>query len=124
DLFEQLTAAAPTGAGATRAHGNAVLQKAAALVPALVGGSADLEPSTKTRIQDSPSIQRGDFSGRNFHFGIREHGMGAILNGMSVNGGFIPYGSSFLVFTDYARPSIRLSALMKQQVIWVFTHDS
>ena len=124
DLWERLLAAAPTGAGATRAHGNAVLQKAAALVPALVGGSADLEPSTKTRIQDSTSFGRETRGGRNFHFGIREHGMGAILNGISLAGGFIPYGSSFLVFTDYARPAIRLSALMRRQVLWIFTHDS
>ena len=124
DLFDRLIAAAPGGAAATRAHGNAVLQRAAALAPALIGGSADLEPSTKTRIKDSPSIARGEFDGRNFHFGIREHGMGAILNGLALSGGFIPYGSSFLVFTDYCRPSIRLSALMKLHVIWVFTHDS
>ena len=124
DLFEQLCAAAPTASGATRAHGNAVLQKAAALVPGLVGGSADLEPSTKTRIAGSPSIRRGDFAGRNLHFGIREHGMAAVVNGLAQAAGFIPYGSSFLVFTDYARPSIRLSALMKLGVVWVFTHDS
>ncbi len=124
DVFERLTAGAPAGAAATRAHGHAVLQRAAALVPALAGGSADLEPSTKTRIQDSPSVQRDDFSGRNLHFGIREHGMGAILNGMALSGCCVPYGASFLVFTDYCRPAIRLSALMKLQVIWIFTHDS
>ena len=124
DLFDRLVAAAPRAAGATRAHGSVVLKAAAALVPSLAGGSADLEPSTRTRIADSPAIQRGAFAGRNFHFGIREHGMGAILNGMALTEGFIPYGSSFLVFTDYARPAIRLSALMRQQVIWVFTHES
>jgi len=124
DLFDRLMAAAPKGAAATRAHGGAVLQTAAALVPSLVGGSADLEPSTRTRIADSPAVQRGAFAGRNFHFGVREHGMGAILNGMSLAEGFIPYGSSFLIFTDYARPAIRLAALMHQQVIWVLTHDS
>ncbi|HYM82136.1 MAG TPA: transketolase [Candidatus Limnocylindria bacterium] len=124
DLMERLLAKAPSGAAATRAHGNAVLQEAARLVPAVVGGSADLEPSTKTRIKDSTSIARGEFEGRNFHFGIREHGMASIVNGLAAHGGFIPYGASFLVFTDYARPAIRLSALMKQQVIWVFTHDS
>jgi transketolase len=124
DVLDRLLAAAPTGAAATRAHGNAVLQQAAALVPSLAGGSADLEPSTKTRIKDSGSVQKHAFQHRNFHFGIREHGMGAILNGMALAEGFIPYGASFLVFTDYARPAIRLSALMKQQVIWVFTHDS
>ncbi len=123
DLFDRLCQAAPTAAAATRAHGHAVLQQAAALVPALVGGSADLEPSTKTSIKDSPSVRRGDFGGRNLHFGIREHGMSAILNGMALSG-FVPYGSSFLVFTDYARPSLRLAALMKLPVTWVFTHDS
>ena len=123
DLFADLTGAAPTGAAATRAHGNAVLQRAAERVPSLVGGSADLEPSTKTWIKNSEAIERGKFSGRNFHFGVREHGMGTILNGLALSG-FIPYGASFLVFTDYARPAIRLSALMKLPVIWVFTHDS
>ena len=124
DLFDRLIAVAPKGAAATRAHGGVVLQTAAALVPSLVGGSADLEPSTRTRIADSPAVQRGAFAGRNFHFGVREHGMGAILNGMSLAEGFIPYGSSFLIFTDYARPAIRLAALMHRQVIWVLTHDS
>ena len=114
----------PRTAGATRVHGNVVLQKAASLVPSLVGGSADLEPSTRTRINDSPSVEAAQFIGRNFHFGIREHGMSAIVNGLALAGGFIPYGSSFLVFTDYARPSIRLSALMKLHAIWVYTHDS
>jgi transketolase len=105
-------------------HGNQVLQAAAALVPSLAGGSADLEPSTRTAIQGSPSVARDRYEGRNLHFGVREHAMGAILNGMAATGGFIPYGSSFLVFTDYARPSIRLAAIMKLQVIWVLTHDS
>src|SRR5262249_38325572 len=111
DLFDQLVAAAPRGAAATRVHGNAVLQQAAARVPALIGGSADLEPSTRTAIRDSASVARDRFEGRNLHFGIREHGMGAILNGLAVAGSFIPYGSSFLTFTDYGRPSIRLAAL-------------
>jgi transketolase len=123
DVFDRLVANAPAGAAATRAHGQTVLQQAAAWVPALVGGSADLEPSTKTWIKGSDAIERDRFAGRNFHFGIREHGMGAILNGLALTG-FVPYGASFLIFTDYCRPSIRLSALMKQQVIWVFTHDS
>lgn len=122
-MVETLVARAPRGAGATRVHGSAALQAAAELVPALVGGSADLEPSTKTRIAGSPSVRRGDFAGRNLHFGIREHGMGGILNGLAL-GGFVPYGSTFLVFSDYARPAIRLAALMRRQVIWVLTHDS
>ena len=123
DWHEQLLRAAPTGAAATRAHGSAVLQSAARLIPTLVGGSADLEPSTKTWIKDSPAVGRASFDGRNFHFGVREHGMGAILSGLAL-GGFTPFGASFLVFSDYARPAIRLSALMKLPVIWVFTHDS
>jgi transketolase len=124
DIIDQLMAATPAKAAATRVHGNVALQKAAELVPALVGGSADLEPSTRTRIAASPSIEKNAYAGRNLHFGVREHGMGTILNGLALHGGFIPYGSSFLQFTDYARPAIRLSALMGQQVIWVFTHDS
>ncbi|MFN8589488.1 MAG: transketolase [Candidatus Eisenbacteria bacterium] len=124
DLLQQACAAAPIGSAATRAHGNAALQFVASRMPALVGGSADLEPSTKTRIKDSPSVTRTDFSGRNLHFGIREHGMGSVMNGMALASGFVPYGSSFLVFTDYARPAIRLSALMKIPTVWVFTHDS
>ncbi len=124
DLFDRLVAAAPATAAATRAHGGAVLQQAAALIPSLVGGSADLEPSTKTWIKDSPAIARGEYAGRNLHFGVREHGMGAVLNGLALHGGFIPFGASFLVFTDYARPAIRLSALMGTRVVWVFTHDS
>ena len=124
DLLEQMVAQIPVAANSTRNHGNKAMNIAARLVPALVGGSADLEPSTKTWLTDSPAVTRADFSGRNLHFGIREHGMGSVLNGMALSTGFIPYGASFLVFTDYARPAIRLSAIMKQPVIWVFTHDS
>jgi transketolase len=125
DLFEQLTALAGTlKPDATRSTGAAIEQKAAALVPALVGGAADLAESTKTTIKGSSDIKRGEFLGRNFNFGIREHGMAAILNGLAVSGLFIPFGSSFLQFTDYCRPSIRLAALMEQQVVYVFTHDS
>jgi len=124
DLWARLLAVAPRKAGATRAHGNVVLQAAAAAIPSLVGGSADLEPSTKTAIAGSGSVQRAAFDGRNFHFGVREHGMVAIANGIASTGALIPYVSSFLVFTDYCRPSIRLSALMKTHVIMVFTHDS
>jgi transketolase len=124
DLYDRLIAGAPTKAAATRAHGHDVLQVAAALVPSLVGGAGDLEPSTRTKIDDSLSIEKDHFVGRNLHFGIREHGMASICNGMALHGGFIPYGASFLIFTDYARPSLRLSALMGAQVIWVLTHDS
>ncbi len=124
DLEEQLIAAAPEKPTATRLAGNKVLQKAAELVPGLTGGSADLHPSTKTLIDKEAAVAPGQFSGRNLHFGIREHGMGGILNGMALYGGLIPYGSTFLVFSDYMRPSIRLSSIIGTQVIFVFTHDS
>ena len=90
----------------------------------LFGGSADLNESTFTDVKDGGDFERGHFEGRNPHFGIREHGMCAILSGLALHGGFIPYGSSFLCFTDYARPSIRLAAMMEIQVVYVFTHDS
>jgi transketolase len=90
----------------------------------LFGGSADLNESTFTDVEGGGDIERGNYSGRNLHFGIREHGMSGILNGMALHGGIIPYGSSFMVFTDYARPSIRLAALMGLHVVFVFTHDS
>jgi len=125
DLLEQLAALAGTlKADATRNLGGAIEQKVAALVPALVGGAADLAESTKTTIKGSADIKRGEFGGKNFNFGIREHGMSAVMNGLAVSGLFIPFGSSFLQFTDYCRPSIRLAALMEQQVVWIFTHDS
>jgi transketolase len=90
----------------------------------LFGGAADLNESTFTDVKNGGDFERGDYTGRNLHFGIREHAMCAILNGIAVHGGFIPYGSSFFVFTDYCRPSIRLAALMEVHVIFVFTHDS
>ncbi len=124
DLEDQLLSALPPGTDATRIHSNKVLQKAAALVPSLCGGSADLEPSTKTRIAASGSFENREFGGRNFHFGIREHGMGAILNGISIHGGLLPFGATFLIFSDYMRPPMRLAAIMEIPVIYVFTHDS
>ena len=124
DIVEQLIAEAPDGVGATRAHGGAVLQLAAARVPALVGGSADLAPSTKTVVQGSPSVAPGEYAGRNLHFGVREHAMGAMLNGFLYHGAFRPYGATFLVFSDYMRPAIRLAALSGLPAIYVFTHDS
>jgi transketolase len=126
DLLERLMqAAAPADKPeATRVTSGRVLQKAAELMPSLCGGSADLEPSTKTCIKGSPSISRGSFAGRNLHFGVREHGMGAILNGLALSGGPIPYGATFLIFSDYMRPPIRLAAMSRLQVIYVFTHDS
>jgi transketolase len=124
DLASKLLESAPAGAAATREHGGAVLQTAAKLMPGLVGGSADLGPSTKTTIRGSSSVGPGAFLGRNLHFGVREHAMGAILNGLAYDGGFRPYGSTFLVFSDYMRPAIRVAALSKLPVIYVFTHDS
>ena len=109
---------------ATRAVSGKVLNDLAARIPDLMGGSADLAPSTKTWIDGSPAFQAKTPEGRNFHFGVREHAMGAIVNGLAVHGGIIPYGATFLVFSDYMRPSIRLSALSNYPSIWVFTHDS
>ena len=93
-------------------------------LPELMGGSADLTPSNKTWIEGSPSFQAETPEGRNIHFGVREHSMAAIVNGMAAHGGIIPFGATFLMFSDYMRPSIRLSALSKHGSIWVFTHDS
>ncbi|MBM4062227.1 MAG: transketolase [Planctomycetes bacterium] len=124
DLFEHLLAAAGPEPAATRASSGNVIQKAAELLPGLVGGSADLEPSTRTRMRQSPSFTATDRTGRNLHFGIREHAMGAILNGLSLHGGFLPLGSTFLVFADYMRTPMRLAALMKIPAVFVFTHDS
>jgi transketolase len=109
---------------ATRSASGTVLNVIASHVTNLVGGSADLAPSTKTNMDKFGSITRDDFSGRNMHFGIREHGMGAIVNGMALHKGLVPYGATFMVFSDYMRPSIRLSAIMEQPSIWIFTHDS
>lgn len=124
DLRDGLPSFPPGGKVATRNASGKVLQKLAEKLPYLVGGSADLAPSTKTYIDGSPSVRRGDFAGRNFHFGVREHGMGAIVNGISLHKGFRVYDSTFLVFADYMRGAIRLSALMRQPVIHIFTHDS
>jgi transketolase len=124
DLEEQLLAALPAKTNATRRLSGAVLQRAAELVPYLVGGSADLAPSTNTNLDAYGTIAPASFDGRNFHFGVREHGMGAVLNGLALYGGFQPYGATFLVFADYMRPPIRLASIMKLPVIYVFTHDS
>lgn len=109
---------------ATRAASGKVLNALAEKIPELIGGSADLAPSTKTWIESDNAYQAGSYQGRNLHFGVREHAMGAIVNGMSVYGGLIPYGATFLVFSDYMRAAIRLSALSHYPSIWVFTHDS
>lgn len=109
---------------ATRAAGGKTLNGIADLLTYLVGGSADLAPSNKTYLDKYGEIQRDDFSGRNFRFGIREHAMGAVVNGIVLHKGLRPYCSTFLVFSDYMRPAIRMAALMKLPVIYVFTHDS
>ena len=109
---------------ATRAASGKVINALAPIIPELLGGSADLAPSNNTWINGVPAFQKDTPEGRNFHFGVREHGMGAILNGMALHGGLMPYGATFFVFTDYMRPAIRLSALSHIPVIWVMTHDS
>jgi len=109
---------------ATRVSSGKVLNALAAQLPELWGGSADLAGSTKTLIDKASSFSKFDRAGRNLHFGIREHGMAGILNGMALHGGVIPYGATFLTFSDYMRGSMRLSALMHQRVIYVLTHDS
>lgn len=109
---------------ATRSTSGEMMQVIVQQIPGFIGGSADLCPSTKTYIKNSSSIDKNKFKGRNIHFGVREHAMGGILNGMALYGGIIPFGSTFLTFSDYMRPSIRLAAIMKIQVIYVFTHDS
>jgi transketolase len=109
---------------ASRAASGKVLNAIADRLPELIGGSADLAPSCKSTITGSGSIARGHYGERNLHFGIREHAMGAALNGLALHGGIRPFGATFLVFCDYMRPAIRLSALMEQPVIYVFTHDS
>jgi transketolase len=108
---------------ASRDSGGKVLNAIAAKVPWLIGGSADLAPSTKTDIKGQPSFEADNYGGRNFHFGIREHGMGAIVNGMALSH-LRSYGSTFLVFVDYMRAPVRLSAIMEVGAVWVFTHDS
>ncbi|HVH40001.1 MAG TPA: transketolase, partial [Gemmatimonadaceae bacterium] len=115
---------ASNGNVATRAASGVALNALAAGIPELIGGSADLAGSNLTTIKGAPAFQPGQRGGRNFFFGIREHGMGAIMNGMALHGGIIPDGGTFLVFADYMRPAIRLAALMRQQAIYVFTHDS
>ena len=115
---------------ATRKHSGAVLQHAAKALPWLIGGSADLAESNATDVKDGGHVgpAAGDgvdpFAGRNLHFGIREHAMGALCNGIALDGHFVPYAATFLVFSDYMRPAIRLAALMGQRVVYVFTHDS
>ncbi len=109
---------------ATRSASGKVLNALAKKIPALMGGSADLAPSNKTDISGEKFLSKEDYSGRNIHFGVREHAMGAICNGMALHGGYIPYSGTFLVFADYMRPPMRLSAMMGIRVINIFSHDS
>ena len=109
---------------ATRAASGGVLDVLAPRIPALIGGSADLTPSNNTLPKGQASLTRDDFSGRYIRFGVREHGMGSVLNGLALHGGTRPYGGTFLVFSDYMRPAIRLAALMELPVVYIFTHDS
>jgi transketolase len=109
---------------ATRKASGAVLNAIAERLPTLIGGSADLAPSTNTYLSGYDEFQAEMPGGRNLRFGVREHAMGAILNGMALHGGLIPYGGTFLVFSDYMRPAVRLAALMELPVIFVWTHDS
>ena len=109
---------------ATRKASGKVLNAIANYLPGLIGGSADLAPSTDTHLKGYKSFSATSRSGRNFHFGIREHAMGAILNGMALSKCIIPYGATFLIFSDYMRPPIRLAAIMKIRPIFIYTHDS
>ena len=109
---------------ASRAASGVVINAIGKKIPELMGGSADLASSTNTIIKGEPSFSAENYAGRNFHFGIREHGMGSIMNGMSLFGGIIPYGATFLIFSDYMRPPVRLACIMDRHVIYVYTHDS
>ena len=115
---------AKDGNVASRAASGVVINAIGKKIPELMGGSADLASSTNTIIKSEPSFSAENYAGRNFHFGIREHGMGSIMNGMSFFGGIIPYGATFLIFSDYMRPPVRLASIMDRHVIYVYTHDS
>ena len=119
-----LPAFGPKDAQATRAASGKVLNAIAPKLPELIGGSADLAGSNNTDIKGAASFSAEQRAGRNFHFGVREHGMGAVLNGIALHRGFIAYGGTFLIFSDYMRPSIRLAALTHLRPIYIFTHDS
>ena len=118
------SAAAETTKKATRQWSEITLNQLVPAVPGMIGGSADLTGSNNTKAKSQGIIKAGDFTGSYIHYGIREHGMAAAMNGLALYGGLIPYGGTFLVFSDYCRPAIRLSALMKQRVVYVMTHDS
>src|SRR5207253_10070727 len=109
---------------ATRQCSGMVLDALVPAMPALIGGSADLTGSNNTRAKGQKAVTRDDFSGSYVFYGVREHGMAAAMNGLALHGGLVPYGGTFLIFTDYCRPSIRLAALMGIRVVYVMTHDS
>ena len=118
------TFTADNGKVASRAASGVVLNALSPKIPELIGGSADLAGSTNTIMKGAGDFEADSYEGRNLHYGIREHGMGSVMNGMALHGGIIPYGATFLIFSDYMRPAIRLAALMHQHAIYVFTHDS
>jgi transketolase len=122
ELKDRFLAEVPTLA--TRKASGQVLAALTQAVPEMIGGSADLTGSVNTKTEQTTPISAADFSGRYVHYGVREHAMAAVMNGIALHGGFIPYGGTFLVFADYMRAAMRLSALMKQRVIYVLTHDS
>ena len=109
---------------ATRQCSMASIESISAILPQLIGGSADLSGSNNTKTKNSKVINSKNFEGNYIHYGVREHGMSAIMNGIALYGGLIPYGGTFLIFSDYSKPSIRLSALMGLRVIYIFSHDS
>jgi transketolase len=115
---------AENGSVASRAASNTVLNALVAVMPELIGGSADLTPSNGTAVKTWKNFAPGEYQNRYLHFGIREHGMGSIMNGMALHRGVIPFGGTFLIFSDYMRPPIRLASLMHQRVILIYTHDS
>lgn len=123
-LEEELPVFTPGEKMATRKASGKTLNAIAAYLPNLIGGSADLAPSNATELEDYESFTANTREGRNFHFGVREHAMGAILNGMALSNYLIPYGATFLIFSDYMRPPIRLAAIMKTRPVLVYTHDS
>ena len=122
--WETALPALPDDAVATRVASGKVLNALSARIPELLGGSADLAPSNNSLVGAETDVAPGRFAGRNLHFGVREHAMGSMLNGMALHGDVLPYGATFLVFSDYMRGAIRLAALMRLHVIYVFTHDS
>jgi transketolase len=125
DINEVLPTFEPSEKGlATRAASGQVINAIASAVPSLIGGSADLHASNNTLIKNEAPLQADNYAGRNIYYGVRELGMGAIMNGVALHGGLIPFGGTFLVFSDYMKPAVRMAALMGLQIIYVFTHDS